>query len=874
MPSLKQGFLNVVVLTMLLTSFHVNSQSISNERSGNNLDEIIFQVVLDRHILSEGIFAYQNSTGIFLPLSQFSYVLEFPIDVSPNEGTAEGWFIRENKTIQIDVKKQLALVNGVRVQIPKHQVLIQEDDIYLHQQLFEKLLPVKLEIIYSDLEIIVKPTEKIPLQERTEREEKRNQLGGEQKTETYNEFVTVQDDYQFIDYPFINQRFNYQHTENNDQLNSTTSISGDLLWMTGKLFINGNETDPLQNIRFSLSRTDLGGHLLGDFRFSEIHFGDVFGQTQEMLDVNSNGRGFVLSQFPVSYSTQFSTTTIQGDVDPGWDIELYRNGVLLDSIKSSDNGRYIFEEVPLLFGNNIFKIVFYGRKGEYLEETRRINVGSEMLSAGKQYYRLTALKKDGQILKDGINEGNALYSFEYQRGITYDLTFSGFYVNDQNADGNDEYFSAGLRSSLFGFYTSFDLLEEISRNRSAYRFGVMKGWEGLTLSIDHKNHFDNRPDGDTSSEDINTETLLKINSSIPLSLDLHRKNYYSGKVVDSARVYFSSYIDSVSISNALEYENTDHSTGNEETLDGSLNFRTRFSDFSLRGELLYELLPENNLDSLSVTLDWGSSENYYYEISADHNFDSSTPSVYTSANVDFKHYDAGVSAGYDENSGFSFGLTFGVSLGREPRKKHWNFRPEGTFSNGAISAGAFMDKNNNGIFDSNEEWLSDVVYKNDRTKLRTENTDSDITLSTGLPNSRYHYISLDGSSLKDPYLNSTIEGYKLQPRDGRVSILEYPVVETGEIDGVVYLSEGLRQRELSNVALELKNQDGETVMTTRSSYDGFFLFAGVLPGKYHLAISRDQLQRLNLVSTPPIIIDFTTTTGVNTGNDFVLTQRQ
>ena len=65
-------------------------------------------------------------------------------------------------------------------------------------------------------------------------------------------------------------------------------------------------------------------------------------------------------------------------------------------------------------------------------------------------------------------------------------------------------------------------------------------------------------------------------------------------------------------------------------------------------------------------------------------------------------------------------------------------------------------------------------------------------------------------------------------------MVELPLVAAGEIAGTLQKEGG---RILSGVDLELIDKNDNIIKTTRTEYDGFFLFEGVPYGKYRIRVS-------------------------------------
>ena len=72
-------------------------------------------------------------------------------------------------------------------------------------------------------------------------------------------------------------------------------------------------------------------------------------------------------------------------------------------------------------------------------------------------------------------------------------------------------------------------------------------------------------------------------------------------------------------------------------------------------------------------------------------------------------------------------------------------------------------------------------------------------------------LSLDEGSLDDPFWVSQRAGVSLVSRPGVNWTLDFPVVETGEIDGTVVLQRDDQQQPVSNVNLRLIDSNGKVV---------------------------------------------------------------
>lgn len=117
----------------------------------------------------------------------------------------------------------------------------------------------------------------------------------------------------------------------------------------------------------------------------QVRLGDVLGTGPRPRFA----RGFALTNVPFVRPSDFSLAEFTGMLEPGWDIELYRGGVLVDAGRSGPGGRYAFS-MPIRYGSNPVEIVAYGPHGEVQRFQRTFEVPFERLTAGLVEYGVSA----------------------------------------------------------------------------------------------------------------------------------------------------------------------------------------------------------------------------------------------------------------------------------------------------------------------------------------------------------------------------------------------------------------------------------------------------------------------------------------------------
>jgi len=191
--------------------------------------------------------------------------------------------------------------------------------------------------------------------------------------------------------------------------------------------------------------------------------------------------------------------------------------------------------------------------------------------------------------------------------------------------------------------------------------------------------------------------------------------------------------------------------------------------------------------------------------------------------------------------------------------------------NGSISARVFLDNDLDGQYGPDDTPVEGAMFDTGRGIIRETTNEEGVLLLTGLPAWRDVDVIIPPQGLEDPYWSPTSDGFTVKARPGKTSLVEFPVIVTGEIDGVVYARQGTAVLEVADVALELVDEEGRIIAATRSAFDGFFLFEMVKPGRYTVQVSREQMQRLGLVATGTKSVEIGGEGTIASGRQFTLT---
>jgi hypothetical protein len=847
---------------------------------GDEPNLVLLEVQLDEHVLAEAITTYQYGRETFLPLGELARLLTLAIRTQPGQGTAEGFVLSEARGFSLNVAQaRLTLADQTQVFDPA-LVRLQSDDIYVASTLLSRWLPLDFEVNLSSLTLRVKPRERLPLQERLERERLGARAGA--RTGGYEDpgYPRHAMPYRLLGVPFIDQTLGVGLRTGNGSrqtsANYTAYLTGDLLGMESALFVSSDKQNPSPDVRFTLARHDPDAGLLGPLRARSVMFGSAVSVPSVANIASSSlagtGYGLMLSNRPITQPTSFDRHTLRGDLPPGWDVELYFNEGLVGFQTSRADGRYSFDDQPLAYGPNEFRLVFHGPLGQQRVERQSFLLEQSSTPPGAFYYNLAQRQ-------DGSGQSRSLAQFEW--GLNKYLTGTGGFVRlpvlagSNSADGQ-LYTNLGLRVFWQSFILSSDFFKSPTGgwlNESGLKTRV----SGVAVSYSRAQLKDFSSELFLPSADpLSTRDKLRLDGAIPggflprlpVTLEVQREQFQSGSTNLALTGRVAAYVNRTSVANQLTWQ----TSGGNTSASGALQLSRRVGDIGLNGQLGYSLKPEAKLETIALSGDKRLSEGYLLNLGLVRSVGSSETLYTAGLNKSLGSYGLGLSTSYSSRGDFAVGLQLFIAMGREPRQAQWRFDALPKADSGAASVRVFLDDNANGVMDSGEEPIENVALTVNGSRALARTDAAGIAWLDRLPIRQHVDIAVDTQTLEDPYWVPQRKGLRLVPRPGHAAELDFPVVLTSEIDGTVYLVEKTSRRGIGDVVIELLDIDRRVVSTIKSSSDGYYIVSAVAQGGYSLRVSPQQLHQLGLIDPGVRAITITPDGKFINGVDFLLSR--
>jgi hypothetical protein len=855
---------------------------------------LILEVRLKRYILTDGMFGYIEGGGLLLPLGEFARALEFNIAVDTSNGRANGWYMDKDRLFVLDILSGTVVIDGRKQEYDRGLVELHREDIFVDTRLLSQWFPADVLFDLSNLLVRIKSREPLPLEQRVEREQRRG-VAMARKEKAEAEYAIVDTPYQWVDWPMVNfsSTAGYTKTAGGDGEitgNYNLLAAGDLMKMGSKLFVSGDQDRGVSLVRLEMGRKDPAGQLLGPLDATEYSFGDIVTPALDDIAAPRVGRGAQISSFPLERASDFDSTNLVGELPLGWEVELYRNEVLLDFRVSRADGRYEFDEVPLLFGLNVLTLKFFGPQGQYREETRRVLVGQGQAAPGEFNYRLTVTQQDDYLIpvqEDTVSTANsglqgevrAITEAEY--GLNKHFSVAGGASSIALPDGRHNYGKLGMRIGWRNLYSRFDLIGDSMGGGAAKAGAQLSMPLNMSLLMEHtelndfvSEEFPEDIDPTARVSKLGLNGVLPVGSllRVPFNITAEHKTTESGATETELENRISTSISRISLSNWLSWRRTKGAVSDTTFAEGALLIGGHLYGISVRGELQYGIEPDSQLTRglLSVERHFGPSTTS--RLSAERTF---TGQEITTLSAALSHrFDVaalGLNGSWGDDGSASAFLSLSFAFGREPRTGDWGMYSDAVADNGAVSARVFLDNDLDGKYGPDDTPVEGAMFDTGRGLVRETTNDEGVLLLTGLPAWRDVDVIIPPQGLEDPYWSPKSDGFTVRTRPGKASLVEFPVIVTGEIDGLVYARQGGALLEVADVALELVDEDGDTVAETRSAFDGFFLFELVKPGRYTVRVNREQLQRLGLVTKDTKSVEILGEGTIASGLQFILT---
>lgn len=840
-------------------------------------DLLLFAASADGMELADSFEAYSSRAGVFLPLGALARLLDLDVSVDPLRRRAEGTVGTPARSLRLDADSRRLVVDGVATALSETDLAFRDDELWVRAEVLEKILPLKITADIPGLNLQFAPTQPLPFQERLQRELRSRQFAGA-RAAAQPEPLAVATPYRLFTPPTVD--LNLSASLGNRAPRRTGGFdvraAGDLAGAGAQLFVGSDADFRLDSVRLLFSRKDPAGRIAGPFGATRSSLGDTFTPALALGARSVAGRGFTITSEPLERASVFEHADLRGELPLGFQVELYVNEVLRGSQGEPVEGRYEFLDVPLVYGLNVVRLVFYGPRGERREEVRRINMGGGQLARGQTTFSFGAVQ-EGRNLID-VGRGDRVTSGEpgagrwrivggVAHGLAEATTLTASFAQyTPRPDDTRTLGALGLISAFGAAAVQLDAAVD-GQGGGALAAGLATRAGSASIVVRHSEYAGGFIDETQASgdgviplrrhTDVAVDTVLMLlRNEVPTSFHLDWNGLQDGGQEVQAAARFSKAVGRRLVSTGFIYA---HRHGGAspgmDRLDGLLDASGPLGDgWQVRAGALYSVAPTLKLRSAGFSADRNLGERSALHLGAAHAFASGETTFEAGQTWRLQPADISLVASYATRArDFRIGVQLSVGFGYDPARSRYVALGANAAAGGAMAVDAFLDANGDGVRNPGEKPLPGVVLQGGR-RAETTNVDGR-ALITGLGDAASAEAELDMSSLDDPYLLPAAPAVRITPRPGRIADVPIPVTISGEVElHAEFVRPGEAPRAISALHVELVDPAGQVVAGGSSEFDGVLVLESLRPGAYTLRLEPAQATRLKLVLTAPATV--------------------
>jgi hypothetical protein len=823
--------------------------------AANDDDAVLFDVRLGQWRLGDGVRGYHTPEGTCLDMADMIMALDIPVRLDKKLRRATGWAFSERNSLVIDREANTVQIMNRTQKLPDNAVYDTPEGWCVNAQALGSWLGIKLEADTGNAILVIKATEKLPVEMAQER---RARAAKVQPVKSFDLRSLPQADapYRGVKPPAVDAVVNFGLMRE-----GKGSVSPDIQY---EVFASG-EIGPIaydarlasdrraapESLRVRAYRVDPEGALLGTrFPVTQIAFGDVGGYSTAIVSQANIGRGAMITNRPLDRPDSFDHTDFRGEIPAGWDAELYRNGQLLSLAPDRQDGRYEFLNVPLLYGQNRFEVVLYGPQGQIRREERTVTVGFDSIPPRKTWY-WAGVNQDGQDLLNvgGRRFGTGLWrgSLGVERGIDARTAVQlGVHSIGIREVGRRNFLEGSVRRALGPALFEASYASDL-RGGSAFRGSVLGEYSGFYVAGESLFAIGGFR-SDRVLENVTSRHSLSLDRNVTLGttiVPLHFDARYTTRRDGQANLDFSSRVSTnigrMTFSSETSWRRRTAVSGQNsaEEIDTALLAHARIGRLRLRGETLFKIVPVARFESITVIGEWSGQGDIREaaDLRADLSYDRTQDRARLGVGYirRFERFSLTASGEAATDGSVAFGLSFSFSLGADPRNPgHVRMTSSHQASQGQILARVYHDVNGDGKRQADEPLEKDVQLAAGTAPVRDLTDPNGAVIIGDVEPFIPVLIGIDASSLPDPLIQPATPGIVVTPRPGMTVVVDLPLVGTGEVDGTLVHPGG---GNLQGVDLELVDLKGHVAARARSEFDGFFLFEAVPYGTYRVQVA-------------------------------------
>lgn len=809
--------------------------------------QYLLDVQIRQKVLGEGVRAYPVPGGACLILGDLAAALDLPLVIDLRAGTAQGWAFREANRLAIDRTAATARFGKTLEALDPATIRDAPEGWCVDSAAVSRWLGIGIEARTEASVLLLASEAKLPVELAAERRDRAARLS--QTRIDLDDLPRVRLPYRLWRSPSVDVMMDagiaYQ-AGTGRRIDHRASIiaAGEALQMSYEARIGTDAKGLPTNLRLRAYRADPEGGLLGPLRATHVALGDVEGLASPLISGGATGRGAMVTNRPLIQPIAFDRTQLSGELPPGWDAELYRNGELVAFARGAADSRYRFDDVALTYGDNRFEILTYGPQGQLKSRIETVTVGPQAVPPGETQYWAGVVDPGRDLLdfrkrrappgRDAGLRAAALLEHGLDRRTSVAAVVQSLVVDDQRVT----YVEGAVRRSFGPAVAEFAVARDGTgglalRAQALARIGATSlSWSSF-LSRD----FAARPEGlgATAEHRLSVHSPLKLSSDfvLPLSGDLRLTERQGGGRTLEVQGRTSVMLSRFNLSTLVRLRDTRAGTGSPSSreLEAGLIASGRIGPVRMRGTTDWALSGGARLRRAELSGYWSRGGDADWEGALGYEDNKRVRARVTHIRrFDTLALAGTLEAASDGSVAAGLNLSFSLDSGRSG----WRLSRQSLAATGSVRAQVFRDSNGNGTKDFGEQGEEGATITAGMRPADRPTGKDGWTSVAGLENYRGIAIGVDASSLSHPNLVPAKAAQLVVPRPGVSAEVLIPLVGGGAVEGTLVKDGG---GAFEGLVVELVDDDGKVAATASSDFDGYFLFERVAAGRYRLRLA-------------------------------------
>ena len=768
---------------------------------------------------------------VFLPVTDLFDFIKIKNIPSPGLDLITGFFITQDAAFSIDRIKNSIQLGEKLFDLEPGALIRTESNLYLRGDYFGKIFGLDCIFSYRNLSVTINTKLELPVIREMRLEEMRNnmtRLKGEVKADTNIG----------RSYPMFHFGMADWSAIATEQINGPSETRLNLA--LGSVIAGGEATASLYyNSRNPFSEKQqyyLWRYVNNDnSALRQVMAGKI--ATRATSSIYNPVIGVQVTNTPTTFRRSFGSYTLSDKTEPGWIVELYVNNVLVNYVKADPSGFFTFE-VPLVYGNSLVMLKFYGPWGE--ERTREQNIIIPFNFIPKNTFEYTV---SAGIVEDSLRSRFSRTNFNYglSRGVTIGAGFE--YLSSVSSGSLMPYANASVRLAsnllLSGEYT----YSVRAKGTLTYRFP-----SNIQIDINYTKYAKDQ-------KAINYNYLEERKAVVSMPIRMKKFSLYNRLSVNQLVLPTTNYTTGEWLLSGSPFGVNTNITTYALYIGRSAPYVYNSISLSFRLPASFTIIPQaqysytdKKLLSTKIGLEKRILQHGFLNLSYEQNFRSNLRMGELGFRYDFKFAQAGFSTRQTDKFTTLIQYARG-SLINDRQTRYLGTDNRANVGRGGISIVTYVDINNNGKRDPGEPGAYGLNLRASGGRIERSEQDTTIRI-LGLEPYTDCFIEFDPNSFETITWKLKNRTMKVAVDPNMLKLIEIPIIVVGEASGTVMINKRGETTGLARMIVNFYSKDQKLAGRVLTEEDGYFSYLGLASGSYNVRIDTGQLRKLGMISSP------------------------